>query len=165
MDSPLSTWLDTRTAGVLAPVSSLPGAHGIGDLGAGARAFLDLLARAGFRHWQICPLGPTGYGDSPYQSFSSFAGNPYFIDLEELRHAGLLTAGELAPLRALPAKAVDYGELYRCFWPVLRRALGRFRQQEDRGPFLIDIVIVLLTISVQAVRAALSNPVKSIRYE
>lgn len=146
MNSSVTTWLDTRTAGVLAHVSSLPGDHGIGDLGAGARAFVDFLARAGFRHWQICPLGPTGYGDSPYQSFSSFAGNPYFIDLEELREAGLLTTLDLEPLRALPSKVVDYGELYARFWPVLGRALSRFRDQGDRAPWggasaLADFVV------------------------
>ncbi len=129
------TWLDTRTAGVLAHISSLPGAHGIGNLGAGARVFADFLARAGFKHWQICPLGPTGYGDSPYQSFSSFAGNPYFIDLDELQAAGLLTAAELAPLRALPAATVDYGELYLRFWPVLARAHERFRRLGAQAPW------------------------------
>jgi 4-alpha-glucanotransferase len=128
-------WLETRSAGVLAHISSLPGAFGIGNLGVGARAFVDFLARAGFQHWQICPFGPTGYGDSPYQSFSSFAGNPYFIDLEELRLAGLLTAAELDPLRALPAATVDYGELYVRFWPVLARAYERFRDRGDAAPW------------------------------
>ena len=79
-----STWLTTRSAGVLALVSSLPGNYGIGNLGCGARAFIDFLAGAGVRHWQFCPIGPTGYGDSPYQLFSGRAGNPYFIDLGEL---------------------------------------------------------------------------------
>lgn len=129
------TWLTTRTAGVLAHVSSLPGPHGIGSLGAGARVFVDFLADAGFRHWQVCPVGPTGYGDSPYQSFSSFAGNPYFIDLEELESAGLVTAAELAPLRELPEDRVDYGGLYACFRPVLGRALHRFRQRGDAAPW------------------------------
>ena len=69
MDFPLPTWLNTRTAGVLAHVSSLPVDHGIGNLGSGARRFVDFLAGAGLRYWQICPIGPTGYGDSPY-SFS-----------------------------------------------------------------------------------------------
>jgi len=123
---PPSTWLTTRTAGVLAHVSSLPGDYGIGNLGAGARAFLDFLASVGVRHWQICPIGPTGYGDSPYQLFSSRAGNPYFIDLGELEAAGLLAAAELAPLRALPADRADYGRLYATFWTVLARAYDRF---------------------------------------
>jgi len=130
-----STWLQFRTAGVLAPISSLPGAYGIGNLGSGARGFVDFAARAGFKYWQICPLGPTGYGDSPYQSFSSFAGNPYFLDLEELQQAGLLTAAELAPLQALSAEAVDYGRLYAEFWPVLARAHARFQERGARAPW------------------------------
>jgi 4-alpha-glucanotransferase len=78
------------------------------------------------RYWQICPIGPTGYGDSPYQLFSSNAGNPYFIDLGELEAAGLLHADELAELHALPNDAVDYGRLYESFWPVLAKAHDRF---------------------------------------
>ena len=126
MDPTPSTWLTTRTAGVLAHVTSLPGDYGIGNLGPGARAFIDFLAAARVRHWQICPIGPTGYGDSPYQLFSGRAGNPYFIDLGELETAGLLEPTELAPLRALPVDRVDYGELYQRFWPVLARAYDRF---------------------------------------
>lgn len=126
MEHPPQTWLTTRTAGVLAHVSSLPGAYGIGNLGPGARAFIDFLAEARVRYWQICPVGPTGYGDSPYQLFSSNAGNPYFIDLGELQAAGLLTAPELASLRRLPAGRVDYGRLYEGFWGVLAKAYDRF---------------------------------------
>ncbi|MBK8477818.1 MAG: 4-alpha-glucanotransferase [Opitutaceae bacterium] len=126
MDSSPPSWLTTRSAGVLAHVSSLPGDHGIGDLGAGARRFVDFLAAAGVRHWQICPLGPTGYGDSPYQLFSANAGNPYFIDLGELAAAGLLHHDELAPLRELSASGIDYGKLYELFWPILAKAHDRF---------------------------------------
>ncbi len=126
MEHPTQSWLTTRTAGVLAHVSSLPGAYGIGNLGPGARAFIDFLAEAGVHYWQICPIGPTGYGDSPYQLFSGRAGNPYFIDLGELQEAGLLEAADLALLRALPAGRVDYGQLYALFWPVLARAYDRF---------------------------------------
>ncbi len=125
-DSAPAPWLTLRSAGVLAHVSSLPGAYGIGNLGPGARAFVDLLGAAGVRHWQICPIGPTGYGDSPYQLFSSAAGNPYFIDLGELEAAGLLEAPELEELRRLPVGRVDYGELYRTFWPVIAQAADRF---------------------------------------
>jgi len=126
MSATPSSWLNIRAAGVLAHVSSLPGDYGIGNLGPGARRFVDFLAQAGVRYWQICPIGPTGYGDSPYQLFSGSAGNPYFIDLGEFETAGLLQPGELAPLRELPADAVDYGELYARFWPVLARAYDRF---------------------------------------
>ncbi|HEY0947602.1 MAG TPA: 4-alpha-glucanotransferase, partial [Opitutaceae bacterium] len=123
---PPSTWLDTRTCGVLAHVSSLPGDYGIGNLGPGARRFVDVLAEARVRYWQICPIGPTGYGDSPYQLFSGRAGNPYFIDLAELESAGLLEEADVAPLRELPAAHADYGRLYTTFWPVLARAYDRF---------------------------------------
>ncbi len=121
-----SNWLTTRTAGVLAHISSLPGDYGIGNLGPGARRFVDFLGQAGVRYWQICPVGPTGYGDSPYQLFSGRAGNPYFIDLGELVANGLLRADEVAPLRQLPEERVDYGRLYEQFWTVLARAHDRF---------------------------------------
>jgi 4-alpha-glucanotransferase len=120
------TWLKARSSGVLAHISSLPGAFGIGNAGAPARAFIDFLAEAGFQHWQICPIGPTGFGDSPYQSFSSFAGNAYFIDLEELCQENLLHPEELTPLRDLPHAVVDYGRLYTEFWPILETAHQRF---------------------------------------
>ena len=111
---------------MLAHISSLPGEFGIGNLGQPVYDFIDFLAEAGFRHWQICPLGPTGYGDSPYQSFSSFAGNPYFIDLDELKAADLLLEEELEPLRSLSREKVDYGALYNEFWPILQTAFQRF---------------------------------------
>lgn len=126
MEFPPPTWLNTRTTGVLAHVSSLPGAYGIGNLGPGARAFIEFLAEARVRYWQICPIGPTGYGDSPYQLFSGRAGNPYFIDLGELQAAGLIKEGEVNPLCGLSASRVDYGRLYEFFWPVLARAYDRF---------------------------------------
>jgi 4-alpha-glucanotransferase len=122
----LKTWLDRRSAGVLAHITSLPGEYGIGNLGQGARQLIDVLAAAGIRYWQICPLGPTGYGDSPYQLFSASAGNPYFIDLGELVVDGLLDEGDLSCLWQLPGDRVDYGALYREFWPVLAKAHIRF---------------------------------------
>lgn len=125
MDEKPTTWLKLRSAGVLAHLTSLPGDYGVGNLGPGARAFVDFLASAGVRYWQICPLGPTGYGDSPYQLFSGDAGNPYFIDLGELVAAGLLTRDEVAPLCGLPRERVDYGRLWEGFWPVLGRAHDR----------------------------------------
>ena len=83
-----------RECGILLPVSSLPGKYGIGCFSREAYQFVDQLVRAGQRYWQILPLGPTGYGDSPYQSFSTFAGNPYFIDLESLIEEGVLSREE-----------------------------------------------------------------------
>jgi 4-alpha-glucanotransferase len=124
---PRRSWLDRRSAGVLAHVSSLPGDYGIGNLGAGARDFVDFLADARMRYWQICPIGPTGFGDSPYQLFSVSAGNPYFIDLGELIDAGLLGPRDVAGLQALPRDRVDYGPLYERFWGVLARAYDRFQ--------------------------------------
>ena len=133
MGAPPNTWLTTRTAGVLAHVSSLPGEFGIGNLGPGARDFVAFLSCAGVRHWQICPIGPTGYGDSPYQLFSGRAGNPYFIDLAELEAAGLIEPAELAPLRELDPVRIDYGRLYERFWPVLARAYDRFAASGAAG--------------------------------
>ncbi|MFP4167108.1 MAG: 4-alpha-glucanotransferase [Opitutales bacterium] len=123
----LYNWLDTRGTGVLLHMSSLPSDTGIGNLGPGAYRYIDFLAACGMRIWQLCPLGPTGYGDSPYQSFSAFAGNPYFIDPDPLLEAGLFEESELRPLRNLPSDHVDYGTLYSTFWPNLYTAFERFR--------------------------------------
>lgn len=121
-----------RKAGVLLPVFSLPGKYGIGSFGKEARAFLDGIAAQGFTVWQVLPLTPTGYGDSPYQSECGYAGNPYFIDLETLHQDGLLTKKELASAKAPQAQTrVDYGELYRTRLPLLRKAYARFTPDED----------------------------------
>ena len=101
MADPLFNWLKERSAGVLLHPTALPGSQGIGTLDANAVAFLQFLSLAGFKSWQICPLGPTGYGDSPYQCFSAFAGNPYLIDLAALVRAGLLTADDLRQIGSL----------------------------------------------------------------
>ena len=79
-----------RTSGVLMHLTSLPSPHGIGTMGAAARHFVEFLAAAGQTYWQILPICPTSFGDSPYQSFSTFAGNPYLIDLDDLAAEGLL---------------------------------------------------------------------------
>jgi 4-alpha-glucanotransferase len=115
-----------RAAGVLLHPTSLPGPHGVGELGPEALRWLDLLADAGQRVWQVLPLGPTGYGDSPYQSFSTFAGNPYLIDVGALAAQGLLTVADLEPLRSLPGDRVDFGGLYTRKLPLLRRAADAF---------------------------------------
>ncbi|MBP3435907.1 MAG: 4-alpha-glucanotransferase [Clostridia bacterium] len=114
-----------RGAGILLPIGSLPSEYGVGSLGAEAFRFVDFLSEAGQSYWQILPVGPTGYGDSPYQSFSAFAGNPYFIDLELLAEQGLLTEEELADAK-LPAEVIPYERLYYTRFTVLRRAAERF---------------------------------------
>lgn len=109
-------------------ITSLPSPHGVGTMGAEARRFIDFLQAAGQRWWQILPICPTGYGDSPYQSFSTFAGNPYLIDLEDLAAEGLLEREEYARLKwGDDPLAVDYGALHRQRFPVLRRACDRMR--------------------------------------
>ena len=88
-----------RCSGILMPISSLPGGYGIGSMGKPARDFVDFLAKAGQTIWQILPVGPTGYADSPYQSCSAFAGNPYFIDLDLLAADGMLTKKDYAAMQ------------------------------------------------------------------
>lgn len=123
-----TNWLTERGAGILLHPTSLPGSEGIGVLGAEAEAFIDFLAEAEILYWQLLPLGPTGYGNSPYQSFSAFAGNPYLICLEELAHHGLLSAADLDSVRHLRASRVDFGSLYQVKWPILRHAHRQFVQ-------------------------------------
>jgi 4-alpha-glucanotransferase len=122
-----------RASGILLHPTSLPGPGGIGVLGAEARAWVDFLVAAGQRLWQVMPLGPTGYGDSPYQSFSAFAGNPYLIDLTELVSEGWLTEEDLAPFAALPHGRVDFGPLIRLKVEVLTRAAGNAAAAAGRG--------------------------------
>jgi 4-alpha-glucanotransferase len=116
-----------RSSGVLLHPTSLPGRYGIGDLGVEARAFVDFLADAGQSIWQVLPLGPTGYGDSPYQCFSAFAGNPLLVSLEALAADGLLDAGDLASAPAFPGTHVDYGAVIPWKRALLERAAARFR--------------------------------------
>lgn len=95
-------------------------------MGQEAHRFLDFLQAAGFSYWQICPLGPTGYGDSPYQCFSAFAGNPYLIDLREVAERGYLDLSDLEPLRRLSTDRVDFGGLWETKWKLLEAAHQRF---------------------------------------
>lgn len=116
-----------RSSGILMPISSLPGGYGIGSLGAPAKKFVDFLARAGQSVWQILPVGPTGYADSPYQSCSAFAGNPYFIDLDLLAKDGLLKRKDYAFVGwGGDETHVDYGTLYEKRFEVLRIAYKNF---------------------------------------
>ena len=119
--------LERRRAGILMPLFSLPGKYGIGSFSKEAREFVRFLKEAGQSYWQILPMGPTGYGDSPYQSFSTFAGNPYFIDLSTLVEEGLLLKEELSDISFSDSEErVDYGKLYKFRFPVLDKAVKRF---------------------------------------
>ena len=123
----------TRVSGILLHPTSLPGAHGIGDLGPQAHRFLDFLADSGCNLWQVLPLGPTGYGDSPYQCFSAFAGNTYLISLEALLAEGLLTPADLEDAPDFTPSRVDFGRLIPWKLEVLGRAYERFSSVHAAG--------------------------------
>ena len=116
------------------PITALPSPWGVGTLGRAARAFLDFLVESGQTYWQILPIGLTGYGDSPYQPFSSYGGNPYFIDLDDLARQGLLQKEEYEGLDwwSQPGR-VDYSALYRQRFPVLRKAVERLWAGEEKA--------------------------------
>lgn len=115
-----------RCSGVLLHVTSLPGRYGVGSLNSSAYAWVDFLADAGQKVWQVLPLGPTTYGDSPYQSLSTFAGNPYLIGLESLLEDGMLEPGDLEDAPELPEGKVDYCALYEWKLPLLHRVAERW---------------------------------------
>lgn len=116
-----------RRSGILMHLSSLPSPYGVGTMGQSARDFVDFLVKAGQSYWQILPICPTSYGDSPYQSFSTFAGNPYFIDLDELEQQGLLEKSEYSTIdwESTPDR-VNYNALYEKRYLILKKAADRF---------------------------------------
>lgn len=119
-----------RASGILLPITSLPSAYGIGTFSKEAYAFVDFLEKAGQKYWQVLPFGSTGYGDSPYQSFSTFAGNPYFVDLETLIKEGLLTKNECEDADyGSNVEQVEYDKIYHSRFQLLRVAYGRFKLQ------------------------------------
>ncbi len=120
-----------RKSGILLHVTSLPGKYGIGTMGSEARAFVDFLVASGQKLWQILPLGHTGYGDSPYQCFSAFAGNPLLIDLEKLVQASLLDKKELPEKEYFPNDQVDYGKVFNYKYALLGKAYERFLDGRD----------------------------------
>src|SRR6195256_3846337 len=126
MDNPVEQARPRRSSGVLLHVTSLRGAFGIGDLGTYAHAWVDTLASAGQRWWQFLPLGPTGYGDSPYQCFSAFAGNPYLVSPELLVRDGLLQRSDVEGV-SFPAGHVDYGPVITFKIGMHARAWENFR--------------------------------------
>ncbi len=119
-----------RSAGILCHISSLPGKYGIGNLGKEAYEFCDFLHKAHVKYWQILPLAQTGFGDSPYQSVCCNSGNPYFIDVEDLRDRGLLDDREVESCELEPGP-VDYGTLYRKRYEILRLAYSRFNIKDE----------------------------------
>ena len=128
-----------RSAGILLPISSLPSKYGIGNFGKSAYEFVDWLKEAGQSYWQILPLVPTSYGDSPYQSFSTYAGNPYFIDLDALVEEGVLTQEEVdASDFGDKADTIDYEKLYKERYPLLRKAYERsnISQNEEYSRYM-----------------------------
>ncbi len=130
-----------RKSGVLLHISSLPSPWGIGTLGAEARRFIDFLSDSGQSYWQILPVSPTGFGDSPYQSFSSFAGNPYFIDLDMLNESGLLNKSEYCNINwSVDQERVDYGLVFDNRFGVLRNAAARLLDKEngDYNKFCVE---------------------------
>lgn len=130
-----------RGAGLLMPVSSLPSPYGIGTFGKSAYEFVDLLVRARQKYWQVLPIGPTSYGDSPYQSFSAFAGNPYFIDLDTLVEEKLLTKEEIdACFWGDNAAQVAYDTIFYYRFPLLKKAYERsdFREEEGYEKFCLE---------------------------
>ena len=133
-----------RKSGILMHISSLPGPYGVGSLGAAAYAFVDFLVAAGQSYWQILPLNPTGFGDSPYQSFSTFAGNHYLIDLDTLVSEGLLLPEELQGIDwgGDPGR-VDFGRLYTERTRLLKLAHSRFTEDEAFENFVRDNVLWL----------------------
>ena len=130
MRQKLSNFGFTRKSGILMPVSALPGKYGIGSFGAQSFKFIDFLVECGQRCWQVLPLNPTAYGDSPYQSPCSFAGNPYFIDIDLLVRDGLLSKDE-AKAEETDAKRIDYGKLFETRIRLLKKAYARFKVNSD----------------------------------
>ena len=122
-----------RSSGILLHPTSLPGKYGIGSLGKEAFAFVDFLKKANQKLWQIFPLGPTGYGDSPYQSFSSFAGNPYLINFDLLIEQNLLTEEDLKNINfGENEEYIDYGAIYNQKYPLLRKAYENFKILDNK---------------------------------
>ena len=121
-----------RSAGILLAISSLPSKYGIGSFSKEAYRFVDWLRAAHQSYWQILPMGPTGYGDSPYQSFSTFAGNPYFIDLDTLVDQGLLTDRECRERDwGDDGRYVDYRTIYEGRYPILRKSYERWKMTDS----------------------------------
>ena len=127
-----------RSAGILMPIFSLPSNYGIGTLGKEAYKFVDFLVEAKQTYWQVLPLGPTSYGDSPYQSFSTYAGNPYFVDLDILCDDGLLDSNDLKKIKVENSDYIDYGWLFDTRFQILFKAYlkGIVRDRKEFNEFI-----------------------------
>ncbi|MBP3339695.1 MAG: 4-alpha-glucanotransferase [Lachnospiraceae bacterium] len=144
-----------RKAGILLPITSLPSKYGIGDFGQCAYEFVDFLVAAGQKYWQILPLGPTGYGDSPYQSFSTFAGNPYMISLEELIKEGVISQGECDRADfGYSEEYIDYEKLYNNRFILLKKAYEKsnieacdeYRNFVDENSWWLDDYALFMSV-------------------
>jgi 4-alpha-glucanotransferase len=120
-----------RAAGILLHPTSLPSRFGIGDLGAEAFQFVDFLVKSKQTYWQVLPLGQTGYGDSPYQCFSAFAGNIYLISPAELMKDGFLSEDDLAGAPEFAEGKVDFGKMIDFKLPLLKKAFENFRRSDN----------------------------------
>src|SRR5688572_7295635 len=135
--------LFNRSGGILLHPSSLPGPYGVGDLGPQAYRFVNWLISTGCKLWQVLPLGPTGYGDSPYQCFSAFAGNPYLISFDALIEDGLLSQADFEEMPAFDPSRVDYGQLIPWKLELLQKAFSRLSSasknvRDDFHQFRVD---------------------------
>jgi len=143
-----------RKCGILMPIFSLPSKYGIGCFSKEAYKFVDFLKEAGQNYWQILPLGPTGYGDSPYQSFSTFAGNPYFIDVDEFVERGYIKASDCKKYSAETNGKIDYEKLYNTRYALLRKAFensnittdGDFIRFAEENAFWLDDYSLFMAI-------------------
>src|SRR5207244_1193560 len=120
-----------RASGILLHPTSLPSSYGIGDLGDEAFQFVDFLSKAKQTYWLVLPLGQTGYGDSPYQCFSAFAGNIYLISLAKLQEDGLLADEDLTNLPEFGKGKVDFGKMIDFKMPILKKAFENFRRSDN----------------------------------
>ena len=161
-----------RTSGVLMPVASLPDNYGIGSFSEEAYKFIDDLKTAGQSYWQILPLGPTGYGDSPYQSFSTFAGNPYFVDLDTLVEEGLLKKEECTGFNwGKDKKKIDYEKIYLSRFKVLKLAYKRFDPAKEKkyktfiskNKFWLDDYALYMAVKNSGLRGALQGAEESVQ--
>lgn len=129
-----------RSSGILLHPTSFPGPYGIGDLGPEAFSFIDFLSRSGSKLWQVLPLGPTGYGDSPYQCFSAFAGNPYLVSPEKLIDLGLLKTTDMVDMPTWDPEKIDFGEIYKWKPALLQKSFAHFNEFGGLHPLKIDFM-------------------------